>query len=236
MPTKGYIGDDNGVAQVVTKLYIGDDNGIAQEVVKAYIGDENGIAQLCYIKAKAQVTLTGLSNQHYCVIGGTTYDNGDYTLEMEIGTPIFIHFKVTQGSSLRVLLNTDDNGAAYCEKYRYVVTGDVTIACSSEFPPHMVVGDTIKRAIITEAVPTSSDFVHKTTYSTGEIENYGFSCRSGMTWGQFIGSMYDDGYFGYNSRGEVTYHSGWVLFPTDPANNIGRAVYADDRIYSITYL
>lgn len=232
MPTKGYIGDDNGVAQVVTKLYIGDDNGIAQEVVKAYIGDENGIAQLCYVKAKAQVTLTGLNAQHYCVIGGTTYDNGDYTLELEIGTPIFIYFKETTNSSLRVLLNCTDSGAMYCEKYRYVVNGDVSIACSSEYQTYL----TIKRAIITEAVPASDDFVHKTTYSTGEIENYGFSCRSGMTWGQFIGSMYDDGYFGYNSRGEVTYHSGWVLFPTDPANNAGRAVYADDRIYSITYL
>lgn len=229
MAIGGYIGDENGVAQKVTKLYVGDENGIAQEVVKAYIGDENGIAQLCYIKAKAQVTLKGLNEQHYCVIGGTTYQGGDYALELEIGTPIVI----TSGSSLRVHVNNGvEDTALYCETFRYVVTGDVTITCYSEYIDFY----TYKLAMIAEANPTSGGFVHRIKWITGEIDYDGFSCRGGMTWGQFVDSMYNDGHFNFNSRGEVSYDAGWVLYPDDLENNTGWAVYAENRIYGITYL
>lgn len=231
MAIGAHIGDENGIAQKVTKLYVGDENGIAQEVVKAYIGDENGIAQLCYIKAKAQVTLTGMSDQHYCVIGGTTYNSGDYALELEIGTPIYIHFLETSGMNTQVYINSDQLADAVqnCYPVRYVVTGDVSVACLSTASALM----TSKKAFITEAEPKSGCFVLRTTWSTGEIDNEVFCFRGGMTWAQFVSSMYNDGRFLLNDSGVVcdTNTTNHVLIPRDDESTSGYAVKATDKIY-----
>lgn len=229
MAIGGYIGDENGVAQKVVKLYVGDENGIAQEVVKAYIGDENGIAQLCYIKAKAKVTLTGLNEQHYCVIGGTTYDSGDYALELEIGTPVYIHFKETEGMNTQVYINSEQLADAVqnCYPVRYVVTGDVSVACISTANALM----TSKKAFITEAEPKSNCFVMHTNWSTGDTDDDVFCFRNGMTWAQFVDSMYNDGTFlldnGNVCKGSKTKK---VLNPSDDSYTGGYPVKPTDKI------
>jgi hypothetical protein len=230
MPNSVYIGDDNGVAQKMPKPYIGDDNGIAQKVVKAYIGDDNGIAQLCYIEAKAQVALTGISEQIYFVIGGKTYDSGDVTLELEYGTPVDIHFLETEMMNTHVYINSNQLADAVqnCYPVRYVVTGDVGIACSIENGGF----GTTKKAIITEADPKANCFVKRTNWNTGETDDEVFCFRNGMTWAQFVDSMYNDGSFTLGD-GNVYRRSAKVLKPSDDSYTSGYPVNETDTIINL---
>jgi hypothetical protein len=227
MPTKAYIGDENGIAQAVTKLYIGDENGIAQRVVKAYIGDENGIAQLCYVEEKAQVTLTGLSKWVYCVIGGNTYNSGDVTLELEIGTPIMVYFDMARLATREVILN--GYAALNCQEFHYVVTGNVSISCTA----NTVSSNHAYKATITEEEATSGRFRLWRNISEDDVQLLGFSYRRGMSWDRFIGSMYNNGSFLKTTGKEtVSYlRSGnHVLKPTGDDYSGGSPVAIDSSI------
>ncbi len=189
MAIGGFLGDENKAAQSIASGYIGDEKGIAQKIVKAYIGDENGIAQLCY-SGDVCVTLTGLSANAYCVTGdGKTYQS-DATLMLPIGTRIMVRFVRDIDRSRGVKLNgsetmqvsgytTADSIHGFC----YVVTGDVSITATSETSSDIVTID--------ESNPKSGCFTMKTNYPSGAYNYKGYSYRKGMTWGEFLDSVYN---------------------------------------------
>ena len=229
MPARNLIGDENGVAQIVTKQYIGDDNGIAQEIVKVYIGDDNGIAQLCYSGADFAVNITGLSSKLYCEINGTTYDSGDVSLNLPTGTPIVLYFdKEFTG----VKCATVNGGSQIdCDEIRYVVTGNVNISCKKT----ETALSARYTAIIKEDVPSAACFTMMTRWNTDEITRECFCYRNGMTWRKFVESMYNNGDFMKTSgKNTVSYRTNGrtVNLPADSTYTSGNAVSLDETIYN----
>lgn len=223
MPAKNLIGDDNGISQIVTSQYIGDENGIAQKVVKIYVGDENGIAQLCFAGAGAKVSIWDADEQCYCVINGVTYNSGTTRdVDVEVGTPIEIYMpKIAMNDKTLVSMLTVNNGVS-CNEFQHVASADCNIAF---FREKVQLAESREAVII--AAKASCFLMDAGSAITTKVKK-GFSYRSGMTWRQFVGSMYNNGHFAVGETDRV-YFLPTNTIVTDPDAD-GAYVSADAKI------